>query len=140
MMNTTGSSGSIPSSSGEPRCLRILCVDDNPYFLNAVSHFFSDCGHQTTHATNVHEALSLIHESGLLFDAVIIEDSFCDVGGIHWVSALRASRYRGRMVVKSSELSMAQREAYKNLGVHAMVERPVDLHELLRCIQPDAVG
>lgn len=139
MMNTTGSSGSTPSSFSEPRCLRILCVDDNPYFLNAVSHFLSDCGHQTTHATNAADALSLIREHETQFDAVLVEEGLCDVSGINLVGTLRAGGYRGRIVVKSSKLLQAQREAYEKLGVQALIERPVDLHELLRCIQPDAM-
>lgn len=114
---------------------RVMCVDDNHYFLTASSRFLATCGHVVTQVTNGKDAIALVRENNDRYDVILVEDSISDLGGTEVVRALRDCGFQRRILIKASDLSPARRVAYESLGVYAMIETPVDLYKLLRCIQ-----
>jgi CheY-like chemotaxis protein len=117
---------------------RIMCVDDNGYFLTAMCRFLAKCGHEATQVKKGAEAIGLVQAKPDHYDAIIVDDSISDLDGVKLVRSLRDCGFRGRVFIKASNLPPTRQEAYGLLGVCAVVEIPVDPYKLLQLIQAPA--
>lgn len=92
-------------------------------------------GHEVVCVADGNSALSRILGDPAGFDVVITDHHMADTNGTAVVEQLRRWRYKGRIIVFSSELSLDVRDAYVGLGVDAILYKPVlpeELREILR--------
>jgi DNA-binding response OmpR family regulator len=117
---------------------RVLCMDENTYFLTGVCHFLATCGHEAVKATIARTALDLIQADPTRFDALLLADPLYDTNTLELAEALLAAGYQGKIMIKSENLSSIRREHFQAMGIQTFVPVPVDLYKLLSQVETAA--
>lgn len=104
--------------------LRILYADDTPELRDIMRIMLSREGHGIECAEDGLTALRRI-EGDKGFDVVITDHQMPNMTGLELVGELRARGFRGKIMVLSSEISAADVEGYRKLGVDRIFYKPV---------------
>ena len=112
---------------------RILAVDDEPAIGESISTLLEAPHRQIVVAKNGEEALAKAAKQK--FDVIITDHRMPHAGGLELVKKLRASKYRGKIVVLSGHLSPQNIGIYEDLEVDQLVSKPLDLVELPQIVQ-----
>jgi CheY-like chemotaxis protein len=123
----------------DPRCLKILVVDDNEVLLAAVRGLLLLMGHTTDVARNGREALEAAAQNG--YDVVLLDLQMPEMGGFEAARTLRRDAPSGtppRIIGLSGE--SADRESYEAAGMDDFLIKPVCPQDLERVLVPEYEG
>ena len=112
------------------RVLKILTVDDEPAMAACLSAIFRGPRYELTSARNGREALARISAAAAPYDVVITDNQMPQLSGVELVRALRERSFAGKIMVLSGELTPECRDAFTEMKVDAILDKPFDTHEL----------
>jgi two-component system response regulator (stage 0 sporulation protein F) len=110
--------------------LKILSVDDNPSIRSAM-HFIFECPRYTvTDAEDGDDALARLSGSDGSFDVIIVDYKMPHLTGTELVDEIRKRGIAGKIIVLSAHLSPEVRDAFEQMYVNIIMEKPFDIYEL----------
>lgn len=112
---------SVPAA----RALRILYVDDVAELREVLQVMLESDGYSIECAANGLLALEKINADPTAFDLVLTDHHMPTMDGLELVKQLREMEFPGRILVFSSELSLAIAERYEELRVDRVLPKPV---------------
>jgi DNA-binding response OmpR family regulator len=110
--------------------LRILTVDDEPSITQSMRFIFGASHYKVTGAETGVDALAKIDSDPEAFDVIIIDQKMPRLSGVELVHEIRKRPYSGKIMVLSAHLSADVRQAYEDLDVDIMIDKPFDIKEL----------
>ena len=119
--------------------LRVLCADDSVHVLAMLRHAIQSRGHNVDTAADGEQALARITAAPSDFDLVVTDSRMPRLDGFGLVEQLRATDYRGRIVVFATQLSWDERNRYRTLGVDKILAKPCGTRELIEAIEDRSV-
>lgn len=123
---------------------RVLLVDDDPRFRNAVLAALRDSGSLIIHAATIKEATTEVAVG--TFDLLIIDGQLPDGDGLTWIIELRAAGNWTPIVFASAvnRDSSAFAQLSNQLQVRLIMQKPIPMgilqEELLRVLECDGAG
>jgi DNA-binding response OmpR family regulator len=112
--------------------LKILAVDDEPSITESMRFIFGRPNYEVTGVNDSDDALAKLTDEP--YDIVITDQKMPFRTGLDLVRELRNRSFRGKIMVLSAHLSADLREEYEGLGVHVMVDKPFNIHDLRRAL------
>ncbi len=110
--------------------LRILTVDDEPSITHSMRFIFAGPRYEVTGAENGDDALAKLDASSDAYDVIIIDQKMPHLTGVELVGEIRKRGFAGKIMVLSAHLSSEIREAYEQMDVHVLLDKPFNIHEL----------
>jgi CheY-like chemotaxis protein len=110
--------------------LKILAVDDEPSVMHSMRFIFAGPRYEVTAAENGDDALARLDATSAVYDVIIIDQKMPHLTGVELVAELRKRGFGGKILVLSAHLSSEIRDAYEQLDVHALLDKPFNIHEL----------
>lgn len=110
---------------------KILVVDDDPSIAACLSFIFKRPRYDLTSARNGNEALARLSATAVPYDVIITDNEMPQLSGVELVRKLRERSFRGKIMVLSGHLTSETREAYAQMKVDAILDKPFDNYELL---------
>lgn len=107
------------------KSLRILYADDVRELRRLLEISLGNDGHRVETVPDGREALDRLMAGVDDFDVVITDHHMPNMNGLEFVTRLRESSYRGRVMVFSSELNESVSDAYRALGVDCILPKPI---------------
>lgn len=114
--------------------LKILAVDDEPSITQSMRFIFERPLYEVTSAEDGDDALARFEENADPYDVIITDNNMPHLSGVELVRELRERSFPGKIMVLSAHLSPDIREAYEQMKVDIMIEKPFDVHELRRVL------
>jgi signal transduction histidine kinase/CheY-like chemotaxis protein len=113
-----------------PRRARILLIDDEPFFINAVTRLLEG-EHDVRGLTSGREALQLL-DAGESFDLILCDLMMSEMSGIefHAELARRAPERAARMVFMTGGAFTARARSFLQATTNRCVEKPLDLETI----------
>ena len=131
----TGSSLESPSAfCPDEERFSILCVDDNELILNAICSILINRGWGCQRATGGEEALQFLTANHESVDLIITDNQMPCMNGLEFVRKIRATAFRGKILVHSTMLDSKERAAFEELNVDAIVTKTGNPNSLLEAI------
>jgi two-component system OmpR family response regulator len=112
------------------RVLKILTVDDEPAIAACLSFIFKSPRYQLTSARNGREALARLSTAEEPYDIIITDNQMPQLSGVELVRALRERDFAGKIMVLSGQLAPESRDAFTQMRVDAILDKPFDNYEL----------
>jgi DNA-binding response OmpR family regulator len=106
---------------------RLLCVDDNPALLQALALGFRAHGFEVVTASHGIDALTQFQAHAGNFAAILTDNDMPHMSGPAFVKMVRSLGYRGRILVMSGRLTVADGRAYQDLGVNGFLHKPFEI-------------
>jgi two-component system nitrogen regulation response regulator NtrX len=110
--------------------LKILAVDDEPSIMHSMRYIFSGPRYEVTGAQDGDDALARLDAKSDVYDVIIVDQKMPHLTGVELVQEIRKRGLAGKIMVLSAHLSSEVREAYEQLDVHVMLDKPFNIHEL----------
>jgi two-component system nitrogen regulation response regulator NtrX len=110
--------------------LKILAVDDEPSIMHSMRYIFAAPRYEVTGAQDGDDALARLAAKSDVYDVIIIDQKMPHLTGVELVQEIRRRGLAGRIMVLSAHLSSEIREAYEQMDVHVMLDKPFNIHEL----------
>ncbi len=110
--------------------LKILTVDDEPAIAACLSFIFRGPRYELTSARNGKDALARLSAAEEPYDVVITDNQMPQLSGLELVRALRERSFGGKIMVLSGHLTAENREAFRQMNVDAILEKPFDNYDL----------
>lgn len=110
--------------------LKILTVDDEPSITESMRFIFGGSRFEVTGAETGADALAKIDAAPEHYDVIIIDQKMPRLTGVELVHEIRKRPFAGKIMVLSAHLSPDIRNAYEELDVDVMMEKPFDIQEL----------
>jgi CheY-like chemotaxis protein len=110
--------------------LKILAVDDEPSVMHSMRFIFAAPRYQVTAAESGDDALATLDATKDVFDIIIIDQKMPHLTGVELVAELRKRGFAGKIMVLSAHLSSEIRQAYEQLDVHVLLDKPFNIQEL----------
>jgi DNA-binding response OmpR family regulator len=110
--------------------LKILAVDDNPSITGCMPFIFAAPLYEVTSATDGDDALAKLNAKRNGYDVIIVDQKMPRLNGVELVQGIRQRGISGKIVVLSAHLSREIRDAYEQMGVHIIFEKPFDVEKL----------
>jgi DNA-binding response OmpR family regulator len=110
--------------------LRILTVDDEPSITQSMRFIFGASRFQVTGTETAADALARIDANPEAYDVIIIDQKMPRLTGVELVHEIRKRPFSGKIMILSAHLSPDVRNAYEELDVDVMIEKPFDINEL----------
>ena len=112
------------------RVLKILTVDDEPAIAACLSFIFKSPRYQLTSARNGREALARLSAAEEPYDIIITDNQMPQLSGVELVRELRERDFHGKIMVLSGALTSESRDAFTQMRVDAILDKPFDNYEL----------
>lgn len=125
---------SFPSVPVAPVSLRVLCAEDHPQMADVLLHFLRRAGHRPEMVGDGQQALERLTAGPNAYDLLITDHMMPCLSGLGLVSKLRDIPFGGPIIVFSSMLSEAERDAYRALAVDHILTKPTHMDTLLRAL------
>jgi CheY-like chemotaxis protein len=106
---------------------RILCVDDNPSMLQALTLGFGVYGFEVVTANHGLDALMQFQAHAGNFGTILTDNDMPKMNGPEFVKAVRALDYRGRILVMSGRLTVSDGRAYQDFEVSGFLHKPFEI-------------
>jgi DNA-binding response OmpR family regulator len=119
-----------PPSQPTGAPLKILAVDDEPSIAACLSFIFKRPRFELTSARNGNDALARLSAAATPYDVVITDNQMPQLSGVELVRALRERSFGGKIMVLSGHLTPENREAFTQMNVDAILDKPFDNYEL----------
>ncbi len=110
--------------------LKILTVDDEPAIAACLSFIFRGPRYDVTSARNGKDALARLSRDAVPYDVVITDNEMPQLSGVELVRALRERSFAGKIMVLSGHLTAENREAFAEMKVDAILDKPFDNYDL----------
>jgi CheY-like chemotaxis protein len=110
--------------------LKILAVDDEPAIAACLSFIFRGPRYELTSARNGREALAQLSAAVAPYDVVITDNNMPQLSGVELVRALRERSFGGKIMVLAAHLTSENRDAFAQMKVDAILDKPFDHYEL----------
>jgi|GEM_PF-832958 len=110
--------------------LKILAVDDEPAIAACLSFIFRGPRYELTSARNGREALAQLSAAATPYDVVITDNQMPQLSGVELVRALRERHFGGKIIVLSARLTPENLDAFAEMKVDAILDKPFDNYEL----------
>lgn len=123
---------------------RLLVVDDDPPMLRAVTKVLSRAGAQIHSACSTAEALALMADPNLGFDAVLTDLRMPVTSGKFILSVIRSTHPSLPVLIMSAYWTPEVKDECSRLGVAACLDKPINSRQLIQAItqalQRESVG
>ena len=110
--------------------LKILAVDDEPSIATSMHFIFERPRYALTSACDASDALAQLSADPAPFDVIITDNNMPHISGVELVRKLRERSFRGKIMVLSAHLNTEIREAYTQMNVDIILDKPFDIHQL----------
>ena len=110
--------------------LTILAVDNEPSVTLSLRYIFAGPRYELTGADSGADALARLDANADRYHVIIVDQKMPNQTGVELVSELRKRGIAGKIMVLSAHLSSEVREAYEQMDVHVMFEKPFDISQL----------
>ena len=110
--------------------LKILAVDDEPSIATSMHFIFERPRYELTSACDANDALAQLSADPAPFDVIITDNNMPHISGVELVRKLREQSFRGKIMVLSAHLNNEIREAYTQMKVDIILDKPFDIHQL----------
>ena len=110
--------------------LKILAVDDNSSIREAMPFIFAAPDYEISSAPDGDRALAKLDADPNAYDIMIIDQKMPRMTGVELVRGIRERGVPGKIVVLSAHLTPEVRQAYEQMGVHVILEKPFDVGKL----------
>jgi two-component system nitrogen regulation response regulator NtrX len=110
--------------------LKILAVDDEPSIVQSMHFIFAGPRYEVTDAQDGDDALARLDANSNVYDVIIVDQKMPHLTGVELVGAIRNRGFAVKIMVLSAHLSSEIREAYEQMDVHVMMDKPFDINEL----------
>lgn len=110
--------------------LKILAVDDEPSIATSMHFIFERPRYELTSACDGNDALARLSADPAPYDVIITDNNMPQLTGVELVRELRERGFRGKIMVLSAHLTPELREAYTQMNVDIILDKPFDIHEL----------
>ncbi|MBF0612256.1 MAG: response regulator [Magnetococcales bacterium] len=114
---------------------RILLVDDEREFLRVTCRLLEKFGYHVTAFENGLDALIYFQQYPLHFDAVVTDQSMPQIEGVDLFIRLRSCNSTIPVVVCSGNCRIIPLATVCNLGLDAILQKPVDILTLDQLLQ-----
>jgi CheY-like chemotaxis protein/anti-sigma regulatory factor (Ser/Thr protein kinase) len=124
----------------ELKGLRILLVEDHASTRRATSQLLSERGASVTEAADAASALRLLHESRP--QVLLLDMMLPDADGTEVLSAIRRNPPASlqRILILTGDMAPERLEQVRQLGVDALLPKPIDLPMLLHHLRESGKG
>ncbi len=109
---------------------KILAIDDNPSIRSSMQFIFPSPRYEVTAAEDVDEALVRLRTSPDQYDVIIVDQKMPRLTGLDLVQEIRQRGITGKIMVLSAHLTPEIREAYEQMEVELLLDKPFDIHKL----------
>ena len=120
--------------------MNILAVEDETALVQLLALVLGGPNCKVATASNGEKALAKIAAAKKPFDLVITDHLMPRISGLELVRRLRERKFGGKVVVLSAHLGPDNINAYRQLGVDSMINKPFDVDELRRTVDLLAQG
>ncbi len=117
---------------------RILAVDDNPSIATSMPFIFGAPFYEVTSATDGDDALAKLEANPNGYDVIIVDQKMPRLNGVELVQRIKERGITGKILVLSAHLSAEIRDAYEQMGVQVVMEKPFDVAELRSAVNGPA--
>ena len=127
-------------SKNSGQALNVLVIDDNEQITKMVSSFMDMSNHECTVANDGKEGLELIKTNQ--YDSIILDLAMPEYDGYAILDTLKKedpSQISKIIILTASSVSMDSVRKFKELGIAACLQKPVDIDQLLSKIS-DVAG
>ncbi len=122
-MTTTST---VPDTAADPKkSLRVLYADDMKELRQLLEIVLGRDGHKVDSVPDGHLALDEIKKHPGAYDVVITDHHMPTISGLELVAKLREMKFPGKIIVFSSELSMAVDQSYRDYKVDHILPKPI---------------
>jgi CheY-like chemotaxis protein len=116
--------------------LNILVVDDEASSTISVAYVLRHCGHAVDTVEDGGKALARLKENALHYHIVITDHAMLEVSGLELMMELRATGFRGKIMVLSANMTQELRDSYQaHGGADYFIAKPFDLAELRKTVE-----
>jgi CheY-like chemotaxis protein len=109
---------------------KILAVDDNPSIRSSMHFIFAGPRYEVTEAEDGDDALARLGANSDPYDVIIVDQKMPRLTGVELVKEIRQRGIAGKIMVLSAHLTAEIREAYEQMDVGLILEKPFDIHYL----------
>ena len=112
--------------------MKILLVDDNKDITTMLSKYFTQGGHSCSVSNSGHNGLNMIIANQ--YDAILLDLAMPEFSGTDIVNELFKSGKIAKLnivALTASSVSPEKDQELKEMGVHAVLKKPIDPDELL---------
>jgi DNA-binding response OmpR family regulator len=110
--------------------LKILAVDDEPSIATSMHYIFERPRYDLSSACDANDALAQLSANPAPFDVIITDNNMPHISGVELVRKLREQSFGGKIMVLSAHLNTEIREAYTQMKVDVILDKPFDIHQL----------
>jgi two-component system nitrogen regulation response regulator NtrX len=110
--------------------LKILTVDDEPSITSSMRYIFAGPRYEVTGAEDGDDALARLGAKSDVYDVIIVDQKMPHLTGVELVGEIRSRGFAVKIMVLSAHLSSEIREAYEQMDVHVMLDKPFNINEL----------
>jgi DNA-binding response OmpR family regulator len=110
--------------------LKILTADDNPSITGCMPFIFAAPLYEVSSANDGEDALTKLDGNPNGYDVIIVDQKMPHLSGVELVQGIRERGITGKIVVLSAHLSPQVREAYQQMGVLMVMDKPFTVEEL----------
>ena len=110
--------------------LKLLAVDDNSSIREAMPFIFAAPDYELASAPDGDRALAKLDEDPSAYDVIIVDQKMPHMTGIELVQEIRDRGIPAKVMVLSAHLTREVRQAYEQMGVHVILEKPFDVEKL----------
>jgi DNA-binding NtrC family response regulator len=112
---------------------KVLLVDDEGEFLEALSQRMTSRGMEVTTTTSAREAIKKVEEGS--FDAVILDLMMPEMDGLEVLQTLKKKKPDIQVILLTGHASVAKGIEAMKLGAMDFLEKPADIKELTEKIK-----
>ena len=107
---------------------KVLLVDDEMDFLEAMSERMTGRGMEVTTASSAKEALEIIEKS--IFDAIILDFQMPGMDGMEALKAIKARRPESQIILLTGYATLEKGVEAMKIGATDFIEKPADIEAL----------
>ncbi len=111
---------------------KVLLVDDEEEFIETLSQRLEIRGLKVTGATRGEEAVDLVDKR--VFDAIVLDLAMPGMDGLETLKRIKKNHPEAEIIILSGHGTIQKSIQAMKLGAEDFLEKPVDIHELLKKI------
>lgn len=132
---TSPAADSWPYLDQAEKCPRVLYLDDNDFVRDGFCSVFSVKGWSCESASNGIDALSRLTFWPESIDFLITDHQMAGMNGLEFVRRVRATDFKGKIMVYSTMLRAEEQAAYQELNVDAIIPKTGNVNRIFEAIE-----